>query len=211
MTEPRAFVGPDGAKRCWWSGSAPEFLDYHDREWGYPVADDRRLFEKIALESFQSGLSWRTIYNKREAFRRAFCDFDFARVAQFGSKEVEQLLKDVTIVRNRAKIEAAINNAARALELVEKAGSLAAFVWRYEPAAASRPKRMSHDVVRQLTTAPESVQLAKDLKKRGWRFFGPTTAYAFMQAMGLVNDHTEDCFCRAKVAEARRAFRVPAS
>ncbi len=204
-----AFVGPDGARRCWWAGSAPEFLDYHDREWGYPVADDRRLFEKIALETFQSGLSWRTIYNKREAFRRAFCDFDIARVAEFGAEDVERLLGDASIVRNRAKIEATINNAARAGELIEEVGSLAAFVWRYEPASTSRPERMTHDVVRQLTTSPESVQLAKDLKKRGWRFFGPTTAYAFMQAMGLVNDHTEDCFCRTKIQVARRAFQRP--
>jgi DNA-3-methyladenine glycosylase I len=209
VTEFRAFVGPDGAKRCWWSGSAPEFLDYHDREWGYPVADDRRLFEKIALESFQSGLSWRTIYNKRDAFRRAFCDFDFRRVACFGPEDVERLLGDASIVRHRGKIEATINNAARACELVDEIGSLAAFVWRYEPKAASRPERMSHEVVTQLVTAPESVQFAKDLKKRGWRFFGPTTAYAFMQAMGLVNDHTEDCVCRAKAETARSGFHVP--
>ena len=195
--------GPDGKPRCRWCGAAPEFLGYHDTEWGFPVDDDRRLFEKLSLEGFQSGLSWRTILAKRENFRAAFHGFDFGRVARFTDHDVERLLKDAGIVRHRGKIEAVVNNARRARELVDREGSLAAYFWRYEPdpARLGRPQTVS--------TSAESVALSKDLKKRGWKFVGPTTVYAFMQAMGLVNDHVEDCAIRAKVERAREDFRRP--
>lgn len=195
--------GPDGQPRCRWATTAPEFIAYHDHEWGFPVSDDRVLYEKICLEGFQSGLSWRTIYNKREAFRRAFCDFEPARVAAFGEADVERLLQDASIVRHRKKIEAAIHNARRALELIEAEGSLGAYVWRFEPDPADLGEPQT------ASTTPASKALAKDLKKRGWRFVGPTTAYAFMQAMGLVNDHAHGCITRERVAEARRAFTPP--
>ena len=187
-------VGPDGKPRCRWCAAAPEFLAYHDTEWGFPVDDDRRLFEKICLEGFQSGLSWRTILAKRENFRKAFHGFDFDRVARFTQRDVERLLKDAGIVRHRGKIEAVINNAKRAKELVVEAGSLAAFVWRYEAKAA--PEKVQ-------STSAESVALSKDLKKRGWRFVGPTTVYAFMQAMGVVNDHLDGCAVREPAERAR--------
>ncbi len=193
--------GPDGRPRCGWCAAAPEFFAYHDREWGFPVADDRRLFEKLCLEGFQSGLSWRTILAKRENFRAAFANFEIDAVAAFTEADVARLLADAGIVRHRGKIEAAINNAARARELVAEAGSLAAFVWRYEEPAAA-PQTVS--------TTPASVALSKALKKRGWKFVGPTTVFAFMQAMGLVNDHLDDCVIRAEVAAARAAFRKPA-
>lgn len=195
--------GPDGKARCRWSAAAPEFLVYHDTEWGFPVGDDRRLFEKICLEGFQSGLSWRTILAKRENFRAAFHDFDFDRVARFTEKDVARLLKDAGIIRHRGKIEAVINNAQRAREMVKQEGSLAAFLWRHEPDAArlSRPQTVS--------TSAESVALSKELKKRGWKFVGPTTIFAFMQAMGLINDHAEDCVIRAKAAKARKSFKRP--
>lgn len=196
-------MGPDGKARCRWCGAAPEFLAYHDTEWGFPVNDDHRLFEKLCLEGFQSGLSWRTILAKRENFRAAFQGFDFDRVARFAPRDVERLLKDAGIVRHRGKIEAVVNNARRARELVKQEGSLAAFIWRYEHDAAkqARPQPAS--------TSAESIALSKDLKKRGWAFVGPTTVYAFMQAMGLVNDHVEDCVIRAKVERARKVFRPP--
>ncbi len=197
------FVGPDGLPRCRWSGSAPEFLDYHDTEWGYPVGDDIRLFEKISLEAFQSGLSWRTILNKRDGFRAAFDGFDFYKVARYGADDVERLLNDADIVRHRGKINAVINNAARALELVEKEGSLAAFVWSFEPEPETLAPPQSQ------TTSPESVALSKELKRRGWAFVGPTTAFAFMQAMGLINDHAIGCAFREKAAEARLRFQKP--
>ena len=198
-----AFVGPDGKPRCRWCGAAPEFLAYHDGEWGFPVDDDRRLFEKLSLEGFQSGLSWCTILAKRENFRAAFHGFDFDRVARFTARDVERLLKDAGIVRHRGKIEAVVNNAKRARELVEREGSLAAFLWRYEPDARTlgRPQTAS--------TSAESIALSKALKKLGWKFVGPTTVYAFMQAMGLINDHAEDCVIRARAARARKAFRRP--
>ncbi|WP_035052190.1 DNA-3-methyladenine glycosylase I [Andreprevotia chitinilytica] len=194
-------VGPDGKPRCRWCAAAPEFLGYHDTEWGYPVSDDRRLFEKLCLEGFQSGLSWRTILAKRENFRAAFQDFDFDRIARFTQRDVERLLKDEGIVRHRGKIEAVINNASRAQELVEREGSLAAFIWRYEPDATQEPQTAS--------TSAESIALSKDLKKLGWKFVGPTTVYAFMQAMGLINDHVEGCVIRAEVEHARQGFRRP--
>src|SRR6059058_5814492 len=175
--------GPDGELRCFWGVSAPDYVDYHDREWGFPVADDRRLFEKLCLEGFQAGLSWLTILRKRENFRAAFSGFDFEQVARFGARDVKRLLADEGIIRHRGKIEATINNARRAIELVEAEGSLAAYVWRFEPAPASRPARMTWAALRELSQTPESIALAKDLKKRGWKFVGPTTVYAFMQAM----------------------------
>src|SRR5262245_43357080 len=195
-------VGADGKPRCRWCGAAPEFLGYHDTEWGFPVSNDRRLFEKLSLEGFQSGLSWRTILAKRENFRAAFHDFDFDRIARFTQRDVDRLLKDEGIVRHRGKIEAVVNNARRAQELVKREGSLATFIWRYEPRAKlARPQTAS--------TSAESIALSKDLKKQGWKFVGPTTVHAFMQAMGLVNDHVEDCAIRAKVERARRNFRRP--
>jgi DNA-3-methyladenine glycosylase I len=194
-------AGPDGQLRCRWCATAPEFLHYHDTEWGFPVADDRRLFEKLCLEGFQSGLSWRTILNKRDNFRAAFHEFDFARVARFGTRDVERLLHNEGIVRHRGKIEAVINNAQRARELVKREGSLAAFIWRYEPDKPGKPQTLS--------TSAESVALSKDLKKLGWGFVGPTTVYAFMQAMGLINDHVEDCEVHRQVAKARKSFKRP--
>ncbi|MEQ8398345.1 DNA-3-methyladenine glycosylase I [Thalassobaculum sp.] len=195
--------GPDGEPRCRWCGAAPEFLGYHDTEWGFPVDDDRRLFEKLCLESFQSGLSWRTILAKRDNFRAAFLGFDFDRVARFTPHDVDRLLKDDGIVRHRGKIEAVVNNAARACELVSREGSLATFIWRYEPdpRQAAAPQTAS--------TSAQSIALSKDLKKLGWKFVGPTTVYAFMQAMGLINDHVADCVIRAKVEQARAGFRRP--
>ena len=192
----------DEPVRCAWSLSAPEFLAYHDDEWGMPVAADRRLFEKLCLEGFQSGLSWRTILAKRENFRAAFANFDFEKVASFTAEDVERLMKDAAIVRHRGKIEAAIHNAARAMEMVEKEGSIGAFVWGYEPPS---------DVQRMLpaSTSEASIALSKALKKRGWKFVGPTTVYAFMQAMGLVNDHHASCFVRARHERAREAFTRP--
>jgi DNA-3-methyladenine glycosylase I len=199
----KTIVGPDGKSRCRWCAAAPEFLGYHDTEWGFPVSDDRRLFEKLSLEGFQSGLSWRTILAKRENFRAAFHDFDFDRIARFTGRDVDRLLKDEGIVRHRGKIEAVINNARRARELVNREGSLAAFIWRYEPDAEQRAKPQTPSV------SAQSTALSKDLKKQGWKFVGPTTVYAFMQAMGLVNDHVEDCVIRARVERTRRNFRRP--
>lgn len=197
------FLGPDGKPRCRWCGGAPEFLPYHDTEWGFPVSDDRRLFEKLCLESFQSGLSWRTILVKRENFRAAFKNFAFVEVAAFTDKDVERLLGDAGIVRHRGKIEAVINNAARAVEMVEREGSLATFFWSYEPAAAelAAPQTAS--------TSATSIAISKELKKRGWKFVGPTTVYAFMQAMGLINDHVEGCVVREQVNQARSGFVRP--
>ena len=193
--------GPDGHPRCAWCQAAPEFFDYHDNEWGYPVDDDQRLFEKICLESFQSGLSWRTILSKREKFRSAFCDFDFNKMAVFNDDDVERLLQDKGIIRHRGKIEAVINNARRAQELIKTEISLAAYVWQYEPVNPLEPQTAS--------TSPESIAMSKDLKKRGWKFVGPTTVFAFMQAMGLVNDHAIGCAMREKAARLRNEFKKP--
>ena len=190
--------------RCSWCGSDPLYVAYHDTEWGVPVRDDRALFEKLVLEGFQAGLSWITILRKREAFRRAFRGFDPEAMARMGEADVLRLLQDAGIVRHRGKIEAALNNARRLLELREQGSSLAAHAWRFEPQAAERPKRMTLAALKQLTTTPSAVALSKDLKKRGWAFVGPTTVYAFMQATGLVNDHIEGCHCRAEVAKMRR-------
>jgi DNA-3-methyladenine glycosylase I len=189
--------------RCAWASAAPDFPDYHDTEWGVPIDDDRRLFEKLCLETFQSGLSWRTILTKRENFRCAFQHFDFNKVALFSGKDVEALLDNKGIVRNKRKILAVINNAKRALEMIEKEGSLAAFLWRYEPDESTLPPPETQ------TTCEESVALSKELKKRGWQFVGPTTLYAFMQSMGLINDHAEDCFMREEINKARKGFERP--
>ena len=189
--------GVDGKLRCGWSAAAPEFLVYHDTEWGFPVRDDFRLFEKLILEGFQSGLSWRTILAKRESFRKAFFSFDFNRIARFNDKDVERLLGDEGIVRHRGKIEAAIHNARCARELVHREGSLADFVWRYEP----DPEQLA--APQTVSTSPASILLSKDLKKLGWKFVGPTTVHAFMQAMGLINDHAAGCVIRAQVEKTR--------
>jgi DNA-3-methyladenine glycosylase I len=196
-------VGEDGVARCAWASSAPEYHRYHDTEWGFPVADDVRLFEKLSLEGFQAGLAWITILRKREAFRAAFAGFDFTQVAEFGEDDVSRLLADAGIVRHRGKIEAVINNAQRAIELVGAEGSLAHYAWTFEPA---RTDERDPGVPAQTV---DSKAMAKDLKRRGWRFVGPTTAYAFMQAMGLVNDHLEGCAAHAEVDRARAAFTRP--
>jgi DNA-3-methyladenine glycosylase I len=198
--------GEDGVARCWWGESTPEYRAYHDREWGFPVADDTRPFEKLSLEGFQSGLSWITILRKREAFRRAFAGFDFRVVADYTERDVARLLDDASIVRHRGKIEAVINNAGRAVELVSEAGSLAAFMWQFEP--EPRAGGVRREAIEAHTA--ESRALAKELKRRGWRFVGPTTVYAFMQAMGLVNDHLKGCAAWSEVERAREKFRRPA-
>ena len=200
-------VGEDGVARCWWADSAPEYRAYHDTEWGFPVADDVRLFEKLSLEGFQAGLSWLTILRKREAFRAAFAGFDFTNVARFGESDVTRLLGDAGIVRHRGKIEAVINNAQRAIELVAAEGSLARYIWRYEP--VRRTGGLDRAGLAELAVTEDSTALAKDLKRRGWRFVGPTTVYAFMQAMGLVNDHLDGCHAQRPAAEARGAFSRP--
>lgn len=199
--------GEDGVGRCWWAGSTPEYRAYHDDEWGRPVGEDVRLFEKLCLEGFQAGLSWLTILRKREAFRAAFAGFDFARVAGFGREDVERLLADAAIVRHRGKIEAAVNNAGRAVELVQAEGSLAAYVWSFEP--PERSGGLDRRGLAARTETAESRALAKDLKRRGWRFVGPITVYAFMQSMGLVNDHLDGCGAKAPVDAARASFTRP--
>jgi DNA-3-methyladenine glycosylase I len=200
----------DGVVRCWWAGSDPLYLRYHDEEWGRPVIDNSRLFEKICLEGFQAGLSWLTILRKREAFRRAFADFDIPHVARFGARDITRLLGDSGIVRHRGKIESAINNARRAEALADEYGSLASYVWQWEPDAKSRPDRMTKAALMRLGISPESTALSKDLKRRGWTFVGPTTIYAFMQAVGLVNDHIDGCMSRAAVETARTRLGRPA-
>lgn len=197
------YLAEDSLPRCKWCSQVPEFLAYHDEEWGFPVADDRRLFEKVCLESFQSGLSWRTILLKRENFREAFCNFDYQQVAKFTEQDVERLLQNAGIIRHRGKIEATINNAKQVQAIIDEFGSLASYFWQYEvqPDNSITPQTQS--------TCRESIALSKDLKKRGWKFVGATTMYALMQAMGLVNDHVEGCHSRAKVAQARRVFAKP--
>ncbi len=199
--------GEDGVLRCQWGDSAPEYRAYHDGEWGLPTADDVRLFEKLSLEGFQAGLSWLTILRKRDAFRRAFVGFEFERIARFQERDIARLLNDASIVRHRGKIDAVVNNARRAVEMVASEGSLAAYVWQFEPPA--RPPRLDREGLRQLAQTPESRTLARDLKRRGWRFVGPTTVYAFMQAMGLVNDHLDGCDAGVTVERARRRFQRP--
>jgi DNA-3-methyladenine glycosylase I len=201
--------GEDGVVRCFWAGSDPLYRRYHDREWGFPVRDGRRLFEKICLEGFQSGLSWLTILKKRDNFRKAFRDFDFQAVSRFRERDVERLLGDAGIVRHRGKIVSTVNNARQAKALEKEEGSLAAFFWGFEPGPAARPRRMDWRTLKTVARTPESTALSQELKRRGWTFVGPTTAYAFMQAMGLVNDHLEGCAIREEAERARDRFRRP--
>ena len=193
------------AVRCGWAGSDPLYVDYHDREWGRPVTDDNRLFEKLCLEGFQSGLSWYTILKKRENFRAAFHGFEIARVAAMNEVDIDRLLGDAGIVRHRGKIVSTINNAQRALAIQAEYGSLAAYVWGFEPKALAAPGALGE--IPAQTEASKA--LSKDLRKRGFSFVGPTTVYAFMQAMGLVNDHVAGCFCRAESESARQALVRP--
>ena len=202
-------TGADGLCRCAWCGDDELYRRYHDTEWARPVTDDRRLFEKVCLEGFQSGLSWLTILRKRENFREAFHGFDFERVARMDDRDVERLLTDAGIVRHRGKIEATIDNAARAVELRAEHGSLAAFFWSHEPTEAERPERVIRDWIAANPTTERSVALSRALKQRGWRFVGPTTMYALMQAMGIVNDHIEGCHVRAEVERERAGFARP--
>jgi DNA-3-methyladenine glycosylase I len=209
MTADGLTRGADGRRRCFWPGEDPLYLAYHDEEWGRPVADDRRLFEKLCLEGFQAGLSWLTILRKRENFRAAFADFDIETVARFGARDVKRCLNDAGIVRHRGKIESVINNARRASELIDEAGSLAAFVWRYEPKPAARPKTIDRATLVKMPKTAESTALSKALRSRGWSFVGPTTVYSFMQAMGLVNDHLKGCAFRSVSEAERRSFVRP--
>ena len=202
--------GTDGKTRCYWHANRPDYQAYHDNEWGRPVADDRRLFEKICLEGFQSGLSWLTILRKRENFREAFEGFDFERIAHFTEKDVERLLANAGIIRHGGKIRSTINNARRALELCEQEGSLARYFWRHEPPPEDRPERLDFATLTANPKTDVSTRISKDLKKRGWTFVGPTTVYSFMQAMGLVNDHIEGCVTRDEVERERQSFRRPA-
>ncbi len=208
MTNVSEWVRVDdaGVARCWWPGENTDYVHYHDNEWGRPVVDDVRLYEKLVLEGFQSGLSWLTILRKRENFRAAFAGFDFTKVASFDHADIARLLGDAGIVRHRGKIEAAINNAQRCCELVDEAGSLATYIWQFEP--LGREGESAHGSGVPATT-PTSVRLSKDLKKRGWKFVGPTTVYAFMQAMGLVNDHLDGCDARARCTTARSTATIP--
>ncbi len=200
VAEAKVLTGPDGVHRCWWCGEDELYVRYHDAEWGFPVEADHRLFEKICLEGFQAGLSWLTILRKRENFRCAFSGFDFEKVARFNTRSVERLLQDAGIVRHRGKIESTINNAKRAIDLSRELGSLAAYFWQFED-------RQPFEGI--VAHTDRSKELSRDLKGRGWTFVGPTTAYAFMQAMGLVNDHLPGCAARDRVDEARRGFQTP--
>lgn len=203
------FTDDSRTTRCAWCQATAVYRNYHDSEWGFPVDDERRLFEKICLEGFQAGLSWLTILNKRESFRSAFANFDAEQVARFDARDIKRLVNDAGIVRHAGKIASTINNAQRVIELRKEFGSLGAFVWRLEPEAKSRPARITHEAVKAMPTSPASTTLSKDLKKRGWTFVGPTTMYAFMQAMGLVNDHIEGCASRKAALAARKAFTPP--
>ena len=211
MEAPRSGVmpGSDGLARCWWCTGDALYESYHDNEWGWPVDDDQRLFEKLSLEGFQSGLSWLTILRKRENFRKAFKGFEIEAVARFNTRSVDRLMGDAGIVRNRAKIEATVNNARAALRLIESAGSLARYAWGFEPTRSKRPANWAALVA--AGGNPEAIAMSKDLKKRGWTFVGPTTVYSFMEAMGLVNDHVAKCFVGNEVEKARSAFDRPAT
>ena len=202
-------IGSDGRPRCWWAVSHPLYEPYHDAEWGRPVKDDRRLFEKLSLEGFMAGLSWLTILRKRDHFREVFQAFDPAAISRFGPDDVDRLMADTGIVRNRAKIEATINNAHRYAELVDECGSLAAYLWRHEPGSDARPAVVDYPALTAITSSPEAKAVSKDLLRRGWRFVGPTTVYSAMEAMGLVNDHLEGCFARSEVEAERAAFVRP--
>jgi len=202
MTDQSVLAAHDGMARCWWAATDPLYIEYHDTEWGFPVTDDRRLYEKLSLEGFQAGLSWLTILRKRENFRAAFAGFDFLQVARFGEPEIARLLDDPGIVRHRGKIEATINNASRAMELIDEFGSLSNYVWSYAPDRTEPPAELP-------SITPESTAMSKDLKRRGWKFVGPTTVYAFMQAMGLVNDHLVGCASRPLAEQLRESIQKP--
>ena len=202
-------TGSDGIARCAWVGDDDEYRRYHDEEWGVPLHGDRALFEKMALEGFQAGLSWITILRKRPRFREVFAGFDPALVAAFGERDVARLMADAGIVRNRAKIISTLNNARRACELVQESGSLAKWLWSFEPAPEERPAVVDLAYWKANPTSPASVRLSKALKKRGWTYVGPTTMYALMQAMGMVNDHLEGCVCRPQIEALRRQFKRP--
>lgn len=199
----------DDRPRCFWAGSDPLYIAYHDHEWGRPVTDDNRLFEKLCLEGFQSGLAWITVLRKRERFREVFYRFDIARVAEMGEADIERLVLDAGIIRHRGKIASTINNARRALEVKAEFGSFAAYIWRFEPRPEHRPDALTLEVLKTMAETDASRALSKDLRKRGFSFVGPTTCYAFMQAMGLVNDHIEGCFCRPEAEAARAALQRP--
>ncbi|MCC6983420.1 MAG: DNA-3-methyladenine glycosylase I [Bauldia sp.] len=201
--------GEDGKLRCAWHGGLADYRAYHDGEWGRPVGDDRLLFEKICLEGFQSGLSWLTILRKRDNFRKAFADFEREKVARFGPEDIERLVLDAGIIRHRGKIGSTINNAKRAVELAAEFGTLASYVWRFEPPPSDRPKIVDWPTLTAMPKTPASIALSKDLRKRGWTFVGPTTIYAFMQGVGIVNDHVEGCFCRPEVEALRKKFKRP--
>lgn len=201
--------GEDGKQRCWWSGNDAEYIRYHDEEWGPPVDTDKRLFEKICLEGFQAGLSWLTILRKRDNFRKAFDGFDFYKIAEYTDDDVDRLVKDAGIIRHRGKITSTINNAKRVQELIEEFGSFSKYIWQFEQPEETRPKKCDYTALSQITMSDESKALSKDLKKRGWSFVGPTTCYAFMQSMGMVNDHVEGCHCRNKIDVARKNFKRP--
>ena len=207
-SEPSVIRGSDRKSRCWWGAEPDDYRRYHDSEWGYPVTDDFRLFEKICLEGFQAGLSWLTILRKRERFREVFCGFDFHEIARFTTRDVNRLLKDAGIVRHRGKIEATINNAKQAIPLADEFGSLARYFWQFEPPAEERPGKLARKELMTMAQTPTSRALSKDLRARGFRFVGPTTAYAFMQAMGLVNDHLAGCSFRKKAQEARKSLKI---
>lgn len=202
--------GSDNTCRCWWCGDDPLYIHYHDTEWGRPTDDDRYIFEKICLEGFQAGLSWITILRKRDHFRKVFANFEYEKLVHFTQKDVERLVKDPGIIRHRGKIESVINNAKQACKVVEEYGSLAAYIWQFEPEPSSRPQSFDYETLRAITQSPESQALSKDLKKRGWSFVGPTTMYAFMQAIGLVNDHIEGCHRREDIEKLRQNFKKPA-
>ena len=199
-------VGDDGLLRCWWSGSTAEYRAYHDLEWGRPTVDDRTLFEKLCLEGFQAGLSWLTILRKRENFRSAFHNFDVSIIAEYDQHDVDRLLADAGIVRHRGKIESTINNAQRALDLTARGSSLSELLWSFAPDAQSRPDVLTRALLIESATSVESTALSKHLKRSGWSFVGPTTMYALMQAMGLVNDHQYSCYVRDEVEQERRSL-----
>ena len=209
MTATGLITGEDGRERCFWHGNLPEYMRYHDQEWGRPVTNDIRLFEKICLEGFQSGLSWLTILRKRENFRAAFAGFDFDKVALFDQADIERCVQDAGIIRHRGKIVSTINNARRAIDMRAEFGTLARYFWSHEPGPHERPTLVDRAHLSANPTTPVSVRISKDLKKRGWSFVGPTTVYAFMQAMGLVNDHLEGCYCRDEVEAMRTALVRP--
>jgi DNA-3-methyladenine glycosylase I len=208
-TTPAVDATPAPVERCSWAGSEAIYVAYHDKEWGRPVTADNRLFEKICLEGFQSGLSWLTILKKRERFREVFFGFDIDRVAEMGEADVERLLGDAGIIRHRGKIVSTINNARKVKQIQQEFGSFAAFVWRFEPHPSARPDQLTHETLKTMAETEASRALSKELRKRGFSFVGPTTCYAFMQAMGLVNDHLDGCFCRAEVEAERQALKRP--